>query len=130
MSRVIVLHAAGAPSRASFACHFPAAGAATSAYQKYGGPPNRSRDLAATLPLGAIRDSSPSIGFSAAKMTRSGAPRHGATGEGRMAIWGSSQPAAAAWARASATANRRANETPAVSSEAVAAAAIRRAEIN
>ena len=52
MSRVIVLHSAGAPSRASFACHVPAAGDATSANQKYGGPPCRSRDLAATLSVG------------------------------------------------------------------------------
>ncbi len=51
----------------SLACHVPAAGVATSANQKYGGPPRRSRDLAATLPSGAISESSPSSGFSAAK---------------------------------------------------------------
>ena len=34
----------------------PAAGVATSANQKYGGPPYRSRDLAATLPSGAISE--------------------------------------------------------------------------
>src|SRR5262249_57473731 len=83
MSRVIVPHWAGARSRASVTRHVPAAGAATSANQKYGGPPIRSRDLAATLPLGAIRDSSPSSGFSATKRTRKGAPFHGVTGEGR-----------------------------------------------
>src|SRR5439155_2441762 len=85
ISRVIVLHSAGARSRASVACHVPAAGLATSANQKYGGPPCRSRDLAATLPSGAISKSSPSSGFSAAKTTRKGAPFHGATGEGKTA---------------------------------------------
>ena len=40
------------------------------------------RDLAATLPSGAISDSAPSSGFSVTTMTRSGAPFHGATGEG------------------------------------------------
>jgi hypothetical protein len=39
MSRVIVLHSAGARSRASLARHVPGAGDLTSAYQKYGGPP-------------------------------------------------------------------------------------------
>jgi hypothetical protein len=34
MSRLIVLHSAGAWSRASVACHVPAAGDATSANQK------------------------------------------------------------------------------------------------
>jgi hypothetical protein len=34
MSRVIVLHSAGARSRASLACQVPAAGVATSANQK------------------------------------------------------------------------------------------------
>ena len=70
MSRVI----APQPAAASGARHVPAAGDATSANQKYGGPPWRSRDLAATLPSGAISESSPSSGFSAAKMTRSGCP--------------------------------------------------------
>src|ERR1700730_16968109 len=37
ISRVIVLHSAGARSRASCACQVPAAGDATSANQKYGG---------------------------------------------------------------------------------------------
>lgn len=49
-----MLHSAGARSRASLACHVPAAGVPTSAYQKYGGPPRLSRDFAATLPSGAI----------------------------------------------------------------------------
>ena len=100
MSRVIVLHPAGARSRASVARHVPAAGDLTSANQKYGGPPCRSRDLAATLPSGAISESSPSSGFSAAKMTRKGAPFHGATGEGRTAISAaSSQVPGEPWAR-------------------------------
>ena len=77
ISRVTVRHSAGALARVSCACHLPAAGEATSASQKYGGPPRRSREVAATLPFGAISDSSPSSGFSAAKITRSGAPFHG-----------------------------------------------------
>ena len=81
IGRVMVLHSPVAPSRASFACQVPAVGEATSVNQKYGGPPCRSRDLAATLPLGAISESSPSSGFSAAKRTRKGAPFHGAIGE-------------------------------------------------
>src|ERR1700680_4262265 len=85
ISRVIMLHSAGALSRASVACHVPAAGDAISANQKYGGPPCRTRDLAATLPSGAISESSPASGVSAAKMTRKGAPFHGAIGEGKTA---------------------------------------------
>ena len=85
ISRVIVLHSPVARLRASFACHVPAAGDATSANQKYGGPPYRPRDLAATVPSGAISESSPSIGFSAAKTTRKGAPRQGVTGEDKTA---------------------------------------------
>src|SRR5262245_230603 len=65
ISSVIALHPAGARSRSSFACHVPAAGDATSANQKYGGPPCRSRDFAATLPSGEINESSPTSGFSA-----------------------------------------------------------------
>src|SRR5215211_7142420 len=128
ISRVIVLHSAGARSRASFACHVPAAGDATSANQKYGGPPCRSRDLAATLPLGAISESSPSSGFSAAKMTRNGAPFHGAIGEGRTASSAaSSQTPGRPWAGESATENRMAKNAPAISNDAVAAAANGRA---
>src|SRR5262245_36415527 len=85
ISRVMVLQASGARARVSWACHFPAGGELTSAYQKYGGPPCRSRDFAATLPSGAISESSPSSGFSAANTTRSGAPRHGVIGEDRTA---------------------------------------------
>src|SRR4029078_3642724 len=47
--------------------------------------------LAATLPSGAIRDNSPSSGFSELKMTRRGAPFHGATGEASTARFDSSQ---------------------------------------
>src|SRR5262249_6777511 len=128
-SRVIVLHSAGALSRASCPCHFPGAGASTSAYQKYGGPPCRSADLAATLPLGASSDSSPASGFSAAKMTRSGAPFHGAIGDGSTAISAaSSQLAACAWALAAE--NGTAEDAPAISSDAVTAAANGRGRSN
>ena len=110
---------------------FPAAGDLTSANQKYGGPPCRSRDLAATLPSGAISESSPSSGFSAAKTTRNGAPFHGATGEGRTAISAaSSQPPENLAARESAAEKRKANNAPAISSNAVAAAANWRAGNN
>jgi len=90
ISWVIAAQSAGPPSRASLACHVPAAGDSTSANQNYGGPPCRSRDLAATLPFGAISENSPSSGFSAAMMTRNGAPFQGATGEGRTATSGAS----------------------------------------
>jgi len=46
----------------------------------------RSREVAATLPSGPVTESSPSSGFSVTSMTRSGAPFHGAHGEGRSAI--------------------------------------------
>src|SRR6516165_2950437 len=85
MSRVSVAHSPATPSRASVACQVPATGFATSANQKYGGPPCRSPDLAATFPSGAISENSPSSGFSAAKKTRSGAPFHGVTGEAKIA---------------------------------------------
>src|SRR5262249_37833554 len=125
MSRVIVPHSAGARSRASVTRHVPAAGAGTSANQKYGGPPIRSRDLAATLPLGAIRDSSPSSGFSATKRTRNGAPFHGVTGEGRTArSAGSPQASPGPLAWAPTMEKRPTKNAPAV------AAASRRAEVN
>ena len=57
---------AGAPSRASVACHVPAAGAATSANQKYGGPPCALARFGRDVPSGAISENSPSSGFSAA----------------------------------------------------------------
>src|SRR5260370_7940233 len=83
ISRVIVLQSAVAWSSARVACHMPAAGSATSANQEYGAPPCRSDDFAATLPLGAISENTPSSGFSVTTMTRSGAPFHGASGEGK-----------------------------------------------
>ena len=85
---MIERHSAGARLRASVARHVPAAGDLTSASQKYGGPPCRSRDFIATVPSGAISDSSPSSGFSAANTTRNGAPLQGATGEDRTASLG------------------------------------------
>ena len=125
ISRVIVLHSAGARSRTSRARHVPAAGEATSAYQKYGGPPCRSRDLAATLPSGAMSESSPSSGFSPAKMTRSGAPFHGATGEGITASSAASaQAVAAAWALAFLTGKKLTRHALAISNSPVPAAAI------
>src|SRR6266508_178798 len=131
ISRVIVPHSAGARSRASFACHVPAAGDATSANQKYGGPPWRSRDLAATLPSGAISESSPSSGFSTAKMTRKGAPFHGAIGEGKTASSAaSSQLPSGPWACESTTEKRKTKNAPAISNNAVTAAANWRARNN
>src|SRR5215510_6640906 len=125
MSRVMVLHSAGARSRARVTRHVPAAGAGTSANQKYGGPPIRSRDLAETLPLGAIRDSSPSSGFSTTKSTRKGAPFHGVTGEGRTARSAASphgSPGPLAWT--STMEKRQTKNAPAVT------AASRRAGVN
>ena len=131
ISRVIVLHSAGARSRASVARHVPAAGDLTSTNQKYGGPPCRSRDLAATLPSGAISESSPSSGFSAAKTTRKGAPFHGAIGEGRTASSAaSSQMPGEPWARASTAEKRKTKNAPAIGSNAVVAAANWRAGNN
>src|SRR5215470_11748457 len=124
ISRVMVLHSAGARSRASFACHVPATGEATSANQKYGGPPCRSRDLAATLPLGAISENSPSSEFSAAKTTRKGAPFHGAIGEDKIASSAaSSQPPSAPCACASTAAKKRTKNAAAVGNNAFVAAA-------
>src|SRR5919197_4120329 len=131
ISRVIVLHPAGALSRASFACHVPAAGEATSANQKYGGPPCRSRDLAATLPFGAISESSPSSGFSAAETTRNGAPFHGAMGEDKTASSAaSSQVPDEPCACESTAENKKTNNAPAAGNHAVTAAASRRARSN
>ena len=131
MSRVIVAHSPAAPSRASFTCQVPATGFATSATQKYGGPPCRSPDLAATFPSGAISENSPSSGFSAAKMTRRGAPFHGAIGEAKTASSAaSSQVAGELCACESRTENRTINNALAASNDAGAAAAIRRVRSN
>jgi hypothetical protein len=125
ISRVMVVHSAEACSRVSVARQVPAAGAATSASQKYGGPPRRSRDLVATLPSGAISDSSPSSGFSAAKTTRSGAPFQGVNGDGRTV-----SPAASAQAEPCACATRGRRSAPAISRAAVTRAIAWRAGIN
>ena len=122
---------AGALSRASFACHVPTAGDATSTNQKYGGPPCRSRDFAATVPSGAISESSPSSGFSAAKTTRKGAPFHGAIGENKTASSAaSSQLPAGAFACEPTAENRKTKNAPAISNHAVTAAANWRARNN
>src|SRR6266849_3727705 len=89
------------------AFHDAAAGDATSANQKYGGPPYRSRDLATTFPSGAISESSPSSGFSAAKMTRKGAPFHGAIGEGKTASSAASSQAPDGPSACASTAEKR-----------------------
>jgi hypothetical protein len=122
ISRLIVRHSAGTRSSASVARHVPAAGAATSANQKYGGPPLRSRDLAAMLPSGAISESSPSSGLSEAKSTRKAAPFHGAIGAGKTASL------AASWqmldgpsARACTAERKETTNPPAISNDAVAA---------
>src|SRR5262249_37257610 len=120
ISRVTVRHASGAPLRTSEACHVPGAGAATSAIQKYGGPPCRSCDLAATLPSGAISVNSPSSVCSAATRTRSGAPFQGAIGAASTATSASWQLAAAVAARASLRVPTK--NAPASSSDATAAA--------
>src|SRR6185312_7061395 len=124
ISRLIVPHSADA----SFACHAPEAGDANSANQKYGGPPCRSRDLATTRPSGAISDSSPSSGFSAAKTTRKGAPFHGAIGDDKTAMSVSSPQMPLACA--STTGNRKTKKTHAVGNSADLAAAKIRAENN
>src|SRR5215471_16364628 len=95
---------------ASVARHVPAAGDCTSTNQKYGGPPYRWRDFAATLPSGAISESSPWTACSAAKTTRKGAPFHGATGDDRTARSPSSQ-APLAWVGA----GEKARSAPAIS---------------
>src|SRR5450631_173586 len=118
MSRVIGLQPAGA----RLACQVPAIGEATSANQKYGGPPYRARDLAATLPSGAISENSPSSGFSAAKTTRKGAPFHGATGEGKTASSAASSQTPL-WARASTAEKRKPKSVTAISGNAVRATA-------
>src|SRR3984957_7046650 len=124
MARVMVPQ----PDAASAACQVPTAGDATSANQKYGGPPWRSRDLATTRPSGPIRESSPSSGFSAANTTRSGAPFHGAIGVDSTVTSAapSSQLPDGFWARESVAENSRTKNAPAIGSNAVIAAASRR----
>ena len=131
ISRVIVLHSAGALSRASFACHVPAAGDATSANQKYGGPPCRSRDLAATLSIG--RDQRKLAlerllrGEDDAQ--RRALPRRHRRGQDRelgRVFAGADGPCACA----STTENRKTKNAPAISNNAVTAAANWRAGNN
>ena len=119
---MIVGHSPPAPSRTSAARHLPAAGEATSANQKYGGPPCRSRDLTAIVPSGARSESSPLTGISAAMSTRNGAPVHGATGEGRTAT-SASQPPDRRWARASTPEQSTMENVPVTSNAAVTAPA-------
>jgi hypothetical protein len=79
--------------------------------------------LAATLPLGATSESSPSSGFSVVKTTRKGAPFHGVTGEDRIASPTVSPQASdrtRAWAPP--PEDRKAKNTPAISKDDVAAA--------
>ena len=129
ISRVIVLHSAGAWSRASIACHVPPAGDGTSTNQKYGGPPRRSRDLTTTLPSGAISESSPPSGFSAAKTTRKGAPFHGAIGEGKTASSVASSQAPNGPSACAPMTEKKKN-APAFSRDAVTAVRNRRAGTN
>src|SRR5579864_8595849 len=116
MSRVMVPQ----PDAASAARQVPTAGAATSAYQKYGGPPWRPLDLAMTLPSGPIRESSPSSGFSAVKTTRNGMPFHGAIGADSAATWAepSSQLPEGFCARNSVAEKTRTQNAPAIGSNA------------
>src|SRR4029077_12733617 len=124
ISRVIGPHPAPACWGVSVACQEPAAGASISVNQKYGGPPWRSREVAATLPSGPVSESSPCSGFSVTSMTRSGAPFHGAHGEGRSAISpDASHSDAEPCARAFPVARARRN-APAISDNAVVAAPI------
>ena len=74
------------PLRWSVTRQLPAVGAFTSAVQKYGGPPLRSLERAATCPSGPVSDSSPWAARSEETSTRSGAPFHGATGDGSTAM--------------------------------------------
>src|SRR6202045_3245158 len=86
--------------------------------------------MAATLPSGAISESSPSSGFSAARITRKGAPFQGASGEGRTASSAaSSQLPSAVSARASVAEKRKAKNPPAISDNADAAASWRAGNI-
>src|SRR5262249_60600120 len=131
MSGVIVLHPAGTPPRTSVACQVPTAGEVTSANQKYGGPPCRSRDLTASFPSGAISESSPSTGSSAAKTTRKGAPFQGAIGEDRTAT--SAAPAqllSGSLACRSDAAKTKTKNTPPTRNNAVTAPESWRARIN
>ena len=118
---MIVLHSAGASARASCACHVPTTGDTTSANQKYGGPPCRSCDLAATLPFGAISENSPSSGLSVANITRKGAPFQGAIGEVKTASSVASSQLSGTWACESSAAKTETKGAPIISNKAVTA---------
>src|SRR5580693_4577255 len=119
MSRVM----APQPDAASAARQVPTAGEATSAYQKYGGPPWRSPDLATTRPSGPVRESSPSSGFSAANTTRNGAPFQGAIGVDKTVTSAapSSQLAEEVCARELVAEKTKTKNAPAIGSNAAAA---------
>src|SRR5439155_24300016 len=73
-------------------------------------------------PSGAISESSPSIGISAAKTMRKGAPFHGAIGEGRMASSATSlQMPGGTSARESVAESTTARNAPAIGSKTVVA---------
>ena len=129
ISRVIGPHPAPACWGVSVACQEPDAGALISVDQKYGGPPWRSREVAATLPSGPVSESSPCSGFSVTSMTRSGAPLHGAHGEGRSAISPAASQAGAEPCALAFPAARARRNAPVISDNAVVAAPMnRRAE--
>src|SRR5207245_10619711 len=69
ISRVIGPHPAPACWGVSVACQEPAAGALISVNQKYGGPPWRSREVAAPLPAGPASRRSPLSGLSGERTT-------------------------------------------------------------
>jgi len=110
----------GAPATDSVARQVPAAGAATSANQYEGGPPSLAADLAATLPSGAISESDPCSGFSAATRTCKGAPFQGDSGAARIAIWAACSQLADELS-AQALAAGKTENAAATSTEAVAA---------
>src|SRR5262245_61266379 len=124
ISRVIGPHPAPACWGVSVACQEPAAGALISVNQKYGGPPWRSREVAATLPSGPVSESSPCSGFSVTSMTRNGAPFHGAHGEGRSAISPAASHSDAAPCAPAFPAARARRNVPAISDNAVVAVPI------
>src|SRR4051794_41531601 len=96
ISRVIGPQPAPACWGVSVACQEPAAGALISVNQKYGGPPWRSREVAATPPSGPVSDNPPSSCVSITSQTRPGAALPGAPSRGRKPI---SPPPPQAWAQ-------------------------------
>jgi hypothetical protein len=85
--------------------------------------------LPATLPFGAINESSPSSGSSEATRTRKGAPFQGEIGEDKTAISDAAPQLPSAFsAWESTAANRRTKNAPPTSDKAVTAAANGRKE--